>query len=137
MGGGLLEPGGREGSTDEVMKTVMSQPDESDVFNTGNHRKRVLQGPPSGARLICVLFSATSGRALTGGERSYPGSREVSKRYVANTLHCTATMGCLTGGRRFRGIRAERGTNLGIHLGRTDGRSKLIRKRFKCLGKRV
>lgn len=78
MEGGLLEPGGRECSTDEVMKTLMSQPDESDVLNTGNHQRCALQGPPSGGRLICVLFSATSGRALTGCVRSSPGSREVS-----------------------------------------------------------
>ncbi|KAJ5891626.1 uncharacterized protein N7473_007854 [Penicillium subrubescens] len=78
MGGGLLEAGGRECSTDEVMKTLMSQLGESDVLNPGNRQRRALQGPPSGARLICVLFSATSGRALTGGVRSSPGSREAS-----------------------------------------------------------
>jgi hypothetical protein len=66
MGGGLLEPGGRGCSTDEVMKTVMSQPDESDVLNPGNHRRRALQGPPGGVRLICVLFNPMSSRALTG-----------------------------------------------------------------------
>lgn len=87
MGGRLLELGGRECSTDEIMKTLMSQPDESDVLSPGNHRRRALQGPPSGARLICVLFSATSSQAqavyevLKGLERYLKDTSQI--HYIA------------------------------------------------------
>lgn len=87
IGGGSLELGGRECSTDEIMKALMSQPDESDVLSPGSHRRRALQGPPSGARLIYVPFSATSSQAqavyavLKGLERYLKDTSQI--HYIA------------------------------------------------------
>jgi hypothetical protein len=67
IGGGLLEPGDRACSTDEVMKTLMSQPDESDVLDSGNHQRRAAGSTQwiVPQVLICVLFCATSKTLLS------------------------------------------------------------------------